>query len=143
MVRVKINNYKKSTYFILKKGDPELVTTKTLNAIKSADLIVHDRLIAPDMLQMIKSNRKFSTKLLEVPADKNCQKATSEAFSLFGSIKYLILKALNQGNNVVRLVDGDPLLFSTLHSDIYLIKNQHGIKGNFKIYQQYFFFFYS
>lgn len=95
-------------------GDADLITVKALKAIKKADAIIYDFLANSDLL---KSAKKSSEKICVGKAD---------GFHLFeqGDINRLLNKKAKQGNLVVRLKGGDPLVFSRgVEEALYLKKN--------------------
>lgn len=83
-------------------GDPNLLTVKAVEVIKSADVVIYDRLgVSEEVLAMApaKAERIFVGKragLHEVPQDK---------------ITELIIAKAKQGGKVVRLKGGDPFIF--------------------------------
>lgn len=82
-------------------GHPDLLTTAALNAIKTADLILADKLVPPSVLALIPRRtpvhiaRKF-------PGNAD---AAQEEMLNFG------LAALQEGKRVVRLKQGDPYIY--------------------------------
>jgi len=83
-------------------GDPKLLTVKAVETIKSAEVIIYDRLgVSEEVLNMapVAAERLFvgkRTGLHEVPQDQ---------------ITDLIVKKAKEGNIVVRLKGGDPFIF--------------------------------
>ncbi|MDR2707155.1 MAG: uroporphyrinogen-III C-methyltransferase [Nitrososphaerota archaeon] len=83
-------------------GDPKLLTVKAVEAIKSADVVIYDRLgVSDEVLSMAPAaaERVFvgkRTGLHEVPQDQ---------------ITELIVKKAKEGGVVVRLKGGDPFIF--------------------------------
>jgi len=83
-------------------GDPELITVKAANALKKADVIIYDFLANTGLL-----------KLARIRAEKICVGKTDGLHLLEqGAINRLLHKKARQGNIVVRLKGGDPLVFS-------------------------------
>ncbi|XP_021853468.2 S-adenosyl-L-methionine-dependent uroporphyrinogen III methyltransferase, chloroplastic isoform X2 [Spinacia oleracea] len=82
-------------------GDPELLTVKALKIIQSADLLLYDRLVSNDVLEMVGPNAK----LLYVGKTAGYHSRTQE------EIHQLLLSFAEAGANVVRLKGGDPLIF--------------------------------
>jgi len=81
-------------------GDPELLTIKALRAIKSADLLLYDRLVSHDVLDLVSPNAR----LLYVGKTAGYHSRTQE------EIHELLLSFAEAGANVVRLKGGDPLV---------------------------------
>src|SRR5215469_807580 len=82
-------------------GDPELMTLKTKRLLEQAGAVVHDRLIAPEILAMIPSHvEKYF-------AGKSCKHHVMKQ----DEINELLLSLAKRGLNVVRLKGGDPTIF--------------------------------
>jgi uroporphyrin-III C-methyltransferase len=82
-------------------GDPELLTLKALKLLKSADVVLHDDLIGPEILAFIPS----STEIQNV-GKRFGQKRISQT-----EIHALMVQNALLGLQVVRLKSGDPLIF--------------------------------
>jgi len=82
-------------------GDPELLTLKALRALQDADVILHDRLVSPAILDYA---RRDAT-LIGVGKTAGC-KSTSQQ-----DINALLIEHALQGKRVVRLKGGDPFIF--------------------------------
>jgi uroporphyrin-III C-methyltransferase/precorrin-2 dehydrogenase/sirohydrochlorin ferrochelatase len=82
-------------------GDPELLTLKALRALQDADVILHDRLVAPAVLDLARRD-----------ASRICVgKAAGSIGSTQEDINALLIELANQGKRVVRLKGGDPFVF--------------------------------
>ncbi|WP_425059196.1 Cobalt-precorrin-2 C(20)-methyltransferase [Sporomusa carbonis] len=95
-------------------GDPELLTLKAINAIKSADVVIAPRTEKKDESTALSIARPYiqnGTEVLELvfPMNYNAQ-ALSDAWV---SNKTIILKLLDAGKKVAFLTLGDPMLYST------------------------------
>lgn len=95
-------------------GDPELLTLKAINAIKSSDVIIAPRTEKKDESTALSIARPYiqeGTEILELvfPMNYNAQ-ALSDAWV---SNKEIILGLLNNGKKVAFLTLGDPMLYST------------------------------
>ncbi|OAY82186.1 Uroporphyrinogen-III C-methyltransferase [Ananas comosus] len=82
-------------------GDPELLTIKAVRAIEGADLILYDRLVSNDVLDLVRADAR----LLYVGKTAGYHSRTQE------EIHELLLSFAEAGANVVRLKGGDPLVF--------------------------------
>ncbi|AES69276.2 uroporphyrinogen-III C-methyltransferase [Medicago truncatula] len=82
-------------------GDPELLTVKAVRVIKSADLLLYDRLVSNDVLDLVGDHAK----LLYVGKTAGYHSRTQE------EIHELLLSFAEAGATVVRLKGGDPLVF--------------------------------
>ncbi|XP_073023384.1 S-adenosyl-L-methionine-dependent uroporphyrinogen III methyltransferase, chloroplastic-like [Primulina eburnea] len=82
-------------------GDPELLTLKALRVIESADLVLYDRLVSNDVLNLVGPDAR----LLYVGKTAGYHSRTQE------EIHELLLSFAEAGATVVRLKGGDPLVF--------------------------------
>lgn len=83
-------------------GDPELVTVRGQRLIRSADVLVYDRLVHPDLVDEapVAADRYFVGK-----APERHQVTQAE-------INALLVTEARLGGNVVRLKGGDPFVFA-------------------------------
>ncbi len=82
-------------------GDPELLTLKALRALQDADVILHDRLVSSEVLDLARRD-----------AARICVgKAAGSIGSSQEDINALLIELANQGKRVVRLKGGDPFVF--------------------------------
>lgn len=93
-------------------GDPELLTMKAVRALQSADVIVHDDLVAPGLLDVARREA------LRISAGKrghgpSCGQA---------EINALVIALARQGRRVVRLKSGDPMIFGRAGEEIAAIE---------------------
>ena len=82
-------------------GDPELLTLKALRALQDADVILHDRLVSPAILDLARRDAM----LIGVGKTAGC-KSTSQQ-----DINALLVEHARTGKRVVRLKGGDPFIF--------------------------------
>jgi uroporphyrinogen III methyltransferase / synthase len=81
-------------------GDPGLITVRGLAALRSADVVVYDRLVAPALLEMApRAERVFAGK------------AARKHAMTQSSINRLLVARARRGQTVVRLKGGDPFVF--------------------------------
>jgi uroporphyrin-III C-methyltransferase / precorrin-2 dehydrogenase / sirohydrochlorin ferrochelatase len=82
-------------------GDPELLTVKAVRLIESADVILHDDLVADAILEMVRPQAEVEN------VGKRCgpKHITQE------EINGLMVEHAQAGRSVVRLKSGDPMLF--------------------------------
>ena len=82
-------------------GDPELLTRKAWRVLQSADVVLHDDLVAPEILQILPPSVQV------VNVGKRCgAKSISQ-----DEINALMVQLAREGKTVARLKSGDPLLF--------------------------------
>ncbi len=82
-------------------GDPGLITVKGLNALRRADIVLYDRLAAPELLD-------------EVPVDAeriDVGKEPKKHRRSQAEINDLLIEKAREGKIVVRLKGGDPFVF--------------------------------
>jgi uroporphyrin-III C-methyltransferase len=82
-------------------GDPGLITARGLELLQRADVVVHDRLIAPELLGEIRTDAV----LIDVG------KGPGHAPYSQTEIHALLVEHAAQGHTVVRLKGGDPFVF--------------------------------
>jgi uroporphyrin-III C-methyltransferase / precorrin-2 dehydrogenase / sirohydrochlorin ferrochelatase len=83
-------------------GDPELLTLKALRAMQSADVILYDRLVSAEILELA---RREARRML-------VGKAGNRPSCRQDDINALMVKLAREGRRVVRLKGGDPMLFA-------------------------------
>ena len=82
-------------------GDPELLTLKALKTIQAATVLFVDDLVNPDIIAFAQPKAR----IVYVGKRGGC-KSTPQAF-----IEKLMVMAVKEGDNVVRLKGGDPFIF--------------------------------
>lgn len=83
-------------------GDPGLLTLRALRALHAADIILHDRLVAPEVLELARRDAERVDVGKRVGEDHTATQARIHA---------LFLQHARAGHRVVRLQGGDPLVF--------------------------------
>ncbi len=89
-------------------GDPELLTLKARKALDRADVVIHDRLVTPDVLELARREA-----LLVDVGKTGFGPSTSQ-----DDINALIVRHGLTGAHVVRLKSGDPTVFGRLDEEI-------------------------
>lgn len=97
-------------------GDAGLVTVKAVHALKTADVVLYDRLVSLSVLAMAPLDAQFI----------DVGKSTSNHTIPQEDINRIILDYAMQGKTVIRLKGGDPYLFGRGAEELDLIL-QHGI----------------
>ncbi len=89
-------------------GDPELITLKAINALKSADVILYDALASNDLLAYARRD------CITVFAGKRmgCHSLSQQ------EINHLIVDYGSRYKRIVRLKGGDPFVFGRAHEEI-------------------------
>jgi uroporphyrin-III C-methyltransferase/precorrin-2 dehydrogenase/sirohydrochlorin ferrochelatase len=82
-------------------GDPELLTLKAARVLASADVVVHDHLVAPEILARIPKRAR------RIYAGKERDRHTMKQ----QDINRLLVRLAREGKRVVRLKGGDPFIF--------------------------------
>jgi len=82
-------------------GDPDLLTRKALRLLSTADAVLHDDLIGPEILRLIPA----SAQVYRVGKRCGKKKISQE------EINFLLVALAQSGRRVVRLKSGDPLIF--------------------------------
>lgn len=82
-------------------GDPELLTLKAFRLIQQADIVFHDKLVSPEIMDMVRRDADC------VPVGKS----KGEHLVPQDGIHELMIAAALQGKRVVRLKGGDPFVF--------------------------------
>jgi uroporphyrin-III C-methyltransferase len=89
-------------------GDPELLTLKALRLLRTADAVLHDDLVAREILNFIPSTAQIHN------VGKRCGKKRI----LQSEINFLMIALAASGLQVVRLKGGDPLIFGRAGEEI-------------------------
>jgi len=89
-------------------GDPELLTLKALRLLRTADAVLHDDLVAPEILELIPPKAQVHN------VGKRCgkKKIVQE------EINFLMVALADSGLQVIRLKSGDPLVFGRAGEEI-------------------------
>jgi len=96
-------------------GDPELLTLKALRLLRSAEVVLHDDLVAPEILKLIPSTAQIHN------VGKRCGKKKI----LQGEINDLMVALAASGLRVVRLKGGDPLIFGRAGEEIETLRRHN------------------
>ncbi|WP_417727474.1 siroheme synthase CysG [Roseovarius sp.] len=89
-------------------GDPELLTLKARKALDTADVVIHDRLVTPEILELARREAI----LIDAGKEGFGASMSQEA------INALIVEHAAAGAQVVRLKGGDPTVFGRLDEEI-------------------------
>ena len=82
-------------------GDPDLLTIKALRALQDADIIFHDELVSPEVLDRARRDAQ------RVPVGRRIGRPGIGQ----DAIHRLLIEAARSGQRVVRLKGGDPFIF--------------------------------
>ena len=82
-------------------GDPGLITLAGWRLLQQADVVVHDRLVSPALLDLARRDAEVIT----------VGKSPSTASISQDEINSLLVRLVKQGNRVCRLKGGDPFVF--------------------------------
>ena len=93
-------------------GDPDLITVKAIKALKSADVVLYDALIADELLDYCKVDCE-KIYVGKRPGDSHSQDA----------INFMIVEKAYMYGHVVRLKGGDPFIFGRGMEEIEYAKN--------------------
>jgi len=83
-------------------GDPELLTVKARRLLETADVVLHDDLVAAEILALVAPAARLQN------VGKRCGAKTMRQ----EEINFLLVTLAQSGLQVVRLKSGDPLIFS-------------------------------
>lgn len=96
-------------------GDPGLLTQKGKKAIETAQVVVYDRLVSPEILALIPP----TAKAIDVGKQANRHLVPQE------EINQILLREALGGAHVVRLKGGDPFLFGRGGEELELLAQHH------------------
>jgi uroporphyrin-III C-methyltransferase len=89
-------------------GDPELLTLKALRLLRTADAVLHDDLVGPEILRLIPDTAQV----------QNVGKRAGSKAIRQEEINFLLVTLAASGQLVVRLKSGDPLIFGRAGEEI-------------------------
>ena len=98
-------------------GDPKLITLKAVESIKSADIVLYDRLVSKKIVAMIPKRAEKMYVGRDVGDDYKHQDTTND----------LMVKFAKKNKTVVRLKGGDPFIFGRGGEEAEFLK-KHKVK---------------
>ena len=99
-------------------GDPDLLTLKALRLLRTAEAVLHDDLVSPEILQLIAPTAQVHNvgKRAAANSGKNPNSARKKISQ--EEINFLMIALADSGLQVVRLKSGDPLIFGRAGEEI-------------------------
>ena len=94
-------------------GDPELITLKGLRRLREAEVVLHDRLAPPELLDEVSPGAT----VIDVG------KAPGRACVGQGQINWLLVDWARRRERIVRLKGGDPAVFGRLGEEIESVRS--------------------
>ncbi len=89
-------------------GNPELLTMQAVRILRTAEVVLHDHLVAAEILELIPAWTQV----------RNVGKRCGHAGISQEQIHALLIAAAREGKQVVRLKGGDPLLFGRVGEEM-------------------------
>jgi len=89
-------------------GDPELLTVKALRLLQTADAVLHDDLVAPQILKLVPREAQVH----------NVGKRCGTKNVVQEEINFLMIALADAGLRVIRLKSGDPMIFGRAGEEI-------------------------
>jgi uroporphyrin-III C-methyltransferase len=89
-------------------GDPELLTVRALRLLQTADVVLHDDLVPEEVLRLVHRHA------LVTSVGKRCGRPRITQ----AGIHALMIESVREGQSVVRLKSGDPLVFGRAGEEI-------------------------
>jgi len=89
-------------------GDPELLTVRALRLLQSAEAVLYDDLVSPEILSLIPSTAELHN------VGKRCGRKSVQQ----EEINFLMIAQAESGRQVIRLKSGDPLIFGRAGEEI-------------------------
>jgi uroporphyrin-III C-methyltransferase len=96
-------------------GDPDLLTVKALRLLRTADIVLHDDLVSPEILKLISPTAEVQN----VGKRCGCKTIRQE------EINFLMVTRAASGLQVVRLKSGDPLIFGRAGEEIHALRQSN------------------
>lgn len=96
-------------------GDPELLTVKALRLLRTADVVLHDDLVASEILKLIPHTAQVQN------VGKRCGTKTMRQ----EEINFLLVALAASGQQVVRLKSGDPLIFGRAGEELEALRRSN------------------
>lgn len=94
-------------------GDPDLLTVKAQRLLRTANAVLHDDLVPPEILRLIAPTAQVHN------VGKRCGRKNISQLE----INFLVIALANSGLRVVRLKSGDPLIFGRAGEEIEALRN--------------------
>lgn len=98
-------------------GDPELLTLKAVRLMREADVVLYDRLVSPDILDMVNPEALMVYVGKQKSYHTRSQEEIQELMDVFAS-------ELGPGSTVVRLKGGDPYIFGRGGEEVEHLRRQ-------------------
>jgi uroporphyrin-III C-methyltransferase/precorrin-2 dehydrogenase/sirohydrochlorin ferrochelatase len=89
-------------------GDPELLTHKASRALHDADVVIHDRLVSGDILELARREAEF-IEVGKTPGGKSWSQ---------DDINALMIEHATKGLHVARIKSGDPTVYGRLDEEM-------------------------
>ena len=96
-------------------GDPELLTLKAAHLLRTADAVLYDDLVAPEVLQLVPASAQLH----------NVGKRCGTKHVRQEQINFLMIALAEAGLQVVRLKGGDPSIFGRAGEEIEALRRAH------------------